>query len=308
MEFCNVYRTWRARPARLDRVGDCAWRKLHMSQAPALDLASVAYQTPQGKMLLHPLSLCLGAGQHLAIVGPNGAGKSTLLRLLAGSLQPSAGEIRCDGVPTRHWTPLERARQVALLGQADQADARLKVLDYVRLGCLPHRGRWRPAQLEAVVVEALERCNLRAFAGRSLGSLSGGERQRAHLARALAQQPRLLLLDEPTNHLDPRATLDLLQGIASLGITVVAVLHDLALVPQWADQVAVLQAGALLAYGTPAQALTPPVVHRVFAMHAFYLPHPTTAEPMLVMDTSAPAAPRTAARKSFFTTDGPTDT
>jgi iron complex transport system ATP-binding protein len=278
-----------------------------MTQALTVELQSVTYRTPQGKTLVQPTTLHLNAGQHLAIVGPNGAGKSTLLRLLAGTLQPSAGKIHYDGVSAENWTPLERAQQVALLGQTNQADARLNVLDYVRLGCLPHRKLLRPAQLEAIVAEALERCSLHGFRGRSLGSLSGGERQRAHLARALAQQPRLLLLDEPTNHLDPRATLDLLQGIASLGITVVAVLHDLALVPQWAHQVAVVQAGALLAYGTPAQALTPPVVHGVFAMHAFYLPHPTTAEPMLVMDTCAPAAPHATPRKSFFTTYGSTE-
>lgn len=275
-----------------------------MSQPLSLALEAVGYSTPQGTALVQPLSLQLAAGEHLAIVGPNGAGKSTLLRLLAGTLMPSTGTIRCDGVPMAQWTPLQRAQQVALLSQSDQADGRLNVRDYVRLGCLPHRKQLSPARVESTVEEALERCSLQAFRTRSLGSLSGGERQRAHLARALAQQPRLLLLDEPTNHLDPRATLDLLQGIASLGITVVAVLHDLALVPQWAHQVAVLQGGALVACGTPAQALTPRVVHQVFAMHAFYLPHPTTAEPMLVMDTTAPAPPSTQPaqpRKSFFT-------
>ena len=273
-----------------------------VNPAVQIQLQAVGYRTAQGRPLLDPVTLGLDAGQHLAIVGPNGAGKSTLLRMLAGILPPSCGQIRYDGVPLAQWTALERARHVALLGQSDQADARLRVRDYVRLGCLPHRSLARPAQLEAVVAESLERCNLQDLRSRSLGSLSGGERQRAHLARALAQQPRLLLLDEPTNHLDPRATLDLLQGIASLGITVVAVLHDLALVPQWAHRVAVLQGGALVAYGTPSQALTPRTVHQVFAMHAFYLPHPTTAAPMLVMDTCPPAQPKTAARKSFFTT------
>ena len=278
-----------------------------MNRALTMALHAVAYCTPQGKTLVQPTTLYLEAGQNLAIVGPNGAGKTTLLRLLAGTLQPSAGKILYNGVSSETKTPLERAQQVALLGQTDQADARLTVLDYVSLGCLPHRKLLPTAQLEALVTQALERCGLHGFRGRNLSSLSGGERQRAHLARALAQQPRLLLMDEPTNHLDRRAALDLLQGISSLGITVVAVLHDLALVPQWAHQVAVVQGGALLAYGTPAQTLTPPVVHRVFAMHSFYLPHPTTAEPMLVMDTCAPQAPHAAPRKSFFTTNSSTE-
>lgn len=265
----------------------------------ALALASVAYTTPQGKLLVKPLSLQLEPGQSLAIVGPNGAGKSTLLRLMAGMLSASAGVVQVGGQALHLQSPATRARSIALLGQNDHADGRLRVADYVALGCLPHRTQWRLEQVREHVEQSLQRCQLQRLRNRAIGELSGGERQRAHLARALAQAPRLLLLDEPTNHLDPRATLDLLQGVASMGITVVAVLHDLALVPQWAQRVAVMQGGALVAYDHPAVALTPLRLHHVFGLHAFYLPHPDTEQPMLVMDTKAPVNSH-AQRNSFF--------
>jgi iron complex transport system ATP-binding protein len=239
----------------------------------------------------------------MAIVGPNGAGKSTLLRLLAGLLVPSSGHILLNRQRLQDIAPLARARKFAILGQADHADARLRVHDYVALGCLPLRQTHAAAQLQAVVTDVLALCNLTALAPRSLGSLSGGERQRAHLARALAQRPQLLLLDEPTNHLDPRATADLLTLVRGLGITVVAVLHNLPLVPSWADQVAVLKAGALVRFEPPALALNPVTVHQVFAMHSYYLPHPHTEQPMLVLDTKPPEpAPGSAPqhRNSFF--------
>ena len=269
----------------------------------ALSVCNASFRTPHGTELIRPLSLSLAAGQRMAIVGPNGAGKSTLLRLLAGLLVPSSGHILLNRQRLQDIAPLARARKVAILGQADHADARLRVHDYVALGCLPLRQTHAAAQLQDVVTEVLALCNLTALAPRSLGSLSGGERQRAHLARALAQRPQLLLLDEPTNHLDPRATADLLSLVRGLGITVVAVLHNLPLVPPWADQVAVLKAGALVRFEPPALALNPVTVHQVFAMHSYYLPHPHTAQPMLVLDTKppdpAPGSPLQH-RNSFF--------
>lgn len=248
---------------------------------------------------MRPLSFSLAAGQRMAIVGPNGAGKSTLLKLMGGLLLASAGEIRLDGQPLHTMRPAHRARSIAVLGQNDQTDGRLRVQDYVALGCLPHRTSWSAEKVRIQIEQSIEQCRLNSLRQQAMSQLSGGERQRAHLARALAQAPRLLLLDEPTNHLDPRATLDLLQGVSTLGITVVAVLHDLALVPQWAQQVVVMQAGAMVACAPADQALSPPRVHQVFGLHAFYLPHPDTAQPLLVMDTRPPSTaghPRT----SFF--------
>jgi len=251
-----------------------------------LRLDALGYHTPAGRALLENVSLSLQTGERLAVVGPNGAGKSTLLRLLAGSLSPTTGSVGIDGQDLHKLSIQERARQIAWLPQHNAADVRMRVRDFVTLGCLPHRSLWANEHIDQTVQESIRVCDLHELQNQCLTRLSGGERQRTNLARALAQRPRLLLLDEPTNHLDPRASTDLLSAVASLDITVVAVLHDLGAVPDWACKVAILSRGCLVACDTPTRALTPSVVKQVFAASAFYLPHPKHHKPMLVLDRS----------------------
>ena len=275
-------------------------KPLAQASGVSLALCSAGYSLRHDKYLVKPLSLLVAAGEHLAIVGPNGAGKSTLLKLMAGILQPSTGQVVLGDQPLAELSLPERARCIAVLAQNDQTDGRLCVQDYVGLGCLPHRRHWSDQQVKQSIEQALLFCDLHSLRQHALSTLSGGERQRTHLARALAQAPRILLLDEPTNHLDPRATQELLQGVAALGITVVAVLHDLARVPPWAHRVAVMQQGQLLAVDTPAQALSPQRLQQVFGIQAFYLPHPVNQQPMLVMDP-LPRAAQGNASAPFFT-------
>ncbi|WP_415842234.1 ABC transporter ATP-binding protein, partial [Paracidovorax anthurii] len=189
-------------------------------------------------------------------------------------LAPAAGRVHWRGRDLSALPLGERARSVAVLSQDDAAQGCLRVWDYVALGRLPHEGRGEAAGHARAVREALRTCGVEALAPRALQSLSGGERQRVHLARALAQAPGLLLLDEPTNHLDLAARADVLALLRGLGITVVAVLHDLGLVPAFADRVWVLQAGRLVAEGTPAQALNGDCVSRVFGMELLHTRHP----------------------------------
>ena len=243
-------------------------------------LTDIGLQTPQGACLLDGVSFSLAAGQCCAVVGPNGAGKSSLLGVMSGRLKASAGTVHfgeAENLKSRlHANPLQRALQLAVVGQTEQADSRLTVLDYVALGRVPHQGRCSKAHHDAALAHALAVCGMARFSHRGLHSLSGGERQRAHLARALAQEPAVLLLDEPTNHLDLRARVELLDLVRGLGITVVAVLHELSLVPEFADQVLVLNKGQLVAQGSPQAALSADVVERVFGMSLVRAPHPET--------------------------------
>ena len=103
---------------------------------------------------------------------------------------------------------------------------------------------------------------------RPIGELSGGERQRVMLARSLAQQPHLLLLDEPTNHLDIRFQVELLQRVRSLGITTIAVLHDLNLAAAFADRLILMQRGEVLADGAPGEVLTPANLQLAYQIEA----------------------------------------
>lgn len=240
----------------------------------ALDLNGLGYRTPTGADLLQDVTLHLHPGETLAVVGLNGAGKTTLIRLLAGLLTPTSGTIELHGRPCNSMPSAERARQIAYVGQHDDADGRLLLSDYVALGTLPHRASMSPTEVADRVTEALDQVGLSEMASAPLEMLSGGERQRAKFARAICQAPRLLLLDEPTNHLDPAARGALLSTTLRLGITVVTALHDLTLIEAFASHVAVLSKGRLAAYGHPADVLQPETVNDVFGVNLYRLDHP----------------------------------
>jgi len=201
------------------------------------------------------LSIDVHAGQWIALVGPNGAGKSTLLSLMAGVLPASSGSVVCGGRELSQWAPRERARRIAWLAQAGDADGDISVRDVALLGRLPHHGLFGSpdANDHAIAVAAMVDSEVDHLGARKLSELSGGERQRALLARALAVQAPILLLDEPTAHLDAphqRTLVRTLRRRVAAGVAAVTVLHDLTLALQ-ADRVVVMVGGRLQAQGTP---------------------------------------------------------
>jgi iron complex transport system ATP-binding protein len=121
--------------------------------------------------------------------------------------------------------------------------------------------------------EVLSVTGLSALSEKPLRTLSGGEKQRAHIARALAQRPKLLFLDEPTNHLDPDAKGRMLSLIAGLGITVVMIVHDLVMIPEFASHVALMNNARLTAFGETKDVLTPEAVRNTFGVEYLLLPH-----------------------------------
>lgn len=209
----------------------------------------------------------LMAGRWVSVVGPNGAGKSSLLLALAGLL-PFQGQIGLQGRPLSQWPRTERARELAWLGQGQEAADDLTVHDVVRLGRLPHQG-WhaQPTPLDEQAVErAMQETGTWPWRDRALGSLSGGERQRVLLARALAVEAPVLLMDEPLANLDPPHQVRWWQTVRQLltqGTTVVSVLHEVSMA-LLADEVWVMQAGRLLHQGQPGD----PATHRALS-HAF---------------------------------------
>ncbi|MEI8703193.1 ABC transporter ATP-binding protein (plasmid) [Mesorhizobium mediterraneum] len=249
-----------------------------------LEAHDVGFRSLAGQSLVEDVSLRVEAGDRLAIIGPNGAGKTTLLRMLAGMVRPGLGEIRLGGRRLDHLAAIDRARKIAVVGQSDQPDPRLAVIDYVELGRVPHVGLRRRSEERDIVVEALKRTGMLKMLDRVIGSLSGGERQRAQIARAIAQEPKVLFLDEPTNHLDPRARAEILELVAELGVAVVAVLHDLSLVAPFASRVAVMNGGRLVGLDSPARTLTPALVREVFSVDVLRLPHPVEDRELTIFD------------------------
>lgn len=250
-----------------------------------LSANSVSYRIGD-KGLVLDASVTVTYGSRLAIIGPNGAGKSTLLRMMAGLLRPTSGAIHVNGVRLDELSALEKARQFAFVGQSDTPDGQLRAVDYVALGRIPHIGTRSRIDERTIVSDAMERAGVAQFAQRVIRSLSGGERQRLQLARALAQQPAILFLDEPTNHLDPKARSALLALVAGLGVTTIAVLHDLPLVAPFATDVAVMREGSIVATGTPDEALTPHVVSEVFDLDVLRLRHPYHDRELMVFEAS----------------------
>jgi cobalamin transport system ATP-binding protein len=230
----------------------------------AIDVRSLSVALA-GRQILHDVSLGVPSGGWLGLIGPNGAGKTTLLRAVAG-LVPASGEVTFDGAPAREMRARDRAKLVAIVAQRPVLPDAMIVSDYVLLGRTPHIAYLDTetrSDLE-IAAAALERLDVAEFAGRPLGTLSGGEQQRVVLARALAQATPTLLLDEGTNALDVGSQQQVLELVAELretdGITVISAMHDLTLASQYADSVALLGAGRVVAAGPPGDVIRPDLI------------------------------------------------
>ena len=199
---------------------------------------TVAYR---GHPALHHLSGDFRTGALSAVIGPNGAGKSTLLSVIAGMQPADQGQVQ---TPARE--------RMAYLPQRSTLDTLVPVTvqEVVAMGCWHRLGAWRrlDVRLRERVETALARVGLQDLGARLIGELSAGQVQRMRLARLLVQDAELLLLDEPFAAMDERTSADLLDLLAQWrreGRSVVAVLHEPALVRAHFDDVLVLAREAL---------------------------------------------------------------
>jgi iron complex transport system ATP-binding protein len=231
------------------------------------------------RWLLRGVSLRLRAGEVGVVLGPNGAGKSTLLSVLAGLLAPQEGSVCIDDQQVDMAHAARWATRRAVLPQETGVAFDFSAHDVVALGRYPHRQN--PSHLEErIVADALAATDVAHLASRGVGLLSGGERLRVQLARVLAQiweapaggASRWLLLDEPTAALDLRHQHEVLglvrRWAREQSVGVLLVLHDLNLALRYADQVWVLERGALRAHGTPDAVLTPSLLQQVWGVRA----------------------------------------
>jgi iron complex transport system ATP-binding protein len=223
-----------------------------------------------GRAIVDAVSLDARPGEFLALVGSNGSGKTTLIAMLAGLKRPHGGAVTLDGRPLSGMHRRNIARVLALVEQQAETGERLTARQAVELGRTPHFGALSPwgTRDDEIVARALEAVDMAHLADRLWHSLSGGERQRLHIARALAQEPKVLILDEPTNHLDVEHQLGLLALVRQRGGTVLAALHDLNHAAMFADRIAVMQGGRLVAVGPPSDVLTPELIGAVFKVAA----------------------------------------
>jgi len=225
------------------------------------------------RAVLQEVSLQATPGEMVVVLGPNGAGKTVLLRAVLGLIKRSRGSVRAGGDDPASLPAAERARRIAYLPQSRPLAWPVRVRDVVALGRYAHGAS--PARLggedAAAVVRTLSACDLDALSDRRCDTLSGGEISRVHLARAMAAETPILLVDEPTEALDPLhqyQVMRLIRAYADAGNCALVVLHEAALAARFADRLAWISGGRIVADGPPEETLTPERMAEVYGVRA----------------------------------------
>jgi phosphonate transport system ATP-binding protein len=213
-----------------------------------------AYQPTLKRPILNGVDLHINHGEFVALLGLNGAGKSTLLRSLVGLVAAKQGDIQICGKTVRPDQVNEVRKNVGFLFQGGGLVDQLSCLDNVLCGCLGELNTWQslwgfPKRDRRVAIQLLQKMGLQEQIYQKARQLSGGQRQRVAIARTLIQSPHILLADEPTTGLDVTGieqVMGSLQEMHDRGLTVVVVLHDLALAAKYAQRAIILQEGQVM--------------------------------------------------------------
>lgn len=233
------------------------------STKPVVSLCNLSLSYGHGKdacEVVHGVSLDVLPGEVLGLVGESGCGKSTIAKCVAGFLKPSSGDlVVCEGADEPKRGP--RRVQMVFQDPSSSFDPRRTLGQSVTEG-LRNAGTPKGEALEQAG-ELFERCGLaRELLGRYPHQVSGGQCQRAAIARALAARPVLLIADEATSALDVTVqaqVVTLLRELnAELGMAVLFICHDLALVQDFCDRVAVMREGRIVEVGLTEQVLSSP--------------------------------------------------
>jgi putative spermidine/putrescine transport system ATP-binding protein len=201
--------------------------------------------------VVRDLDLTVRRGEFMALLGPSGCGKTTLLRMIAGYLEPTAGQILINGTDAVRTPP--RLRNIGMVFQSYALFPHLNVTENVAFGLRMRKvGRGERTRR---VREALDLVGLGDLGDRRPAQLSGGQQQRVALARAVVLRPNVLLLDEPLSNLDARLRVQLRDELARVqretGLTTVLVTHDQEEALAVADRIVLLDGGRIAQEGSP---------------------------------------------------------
>ncbi len=223
-------------------------------------------KTFSGAKAVHALNnvhLHIPAGKIFGIIGPSGAGKSTLLRCINLLETPDQGEVWVDNVRLDTLSPKELRRARQKMGMIFQHFNLLSSRTVAENVAFPLEiAKVDPAQRRLAVAELLELVGLSDKANAYPAQLSGGQKQRVGIARALANKPRVLLCDEATSALDPETTKSVLQLLKSINeqfnLTIVVITHEMSVIQEICDLVAVLEHGTVQEWGPVVEVFTRP--------------------------------------------------
>lgn len=224
-----------------------------------LHLKNITKVYEDGYKAIDDITMAIADKEFIVLVGPSGCGKSTVLRMIAGLESISAGEIRIDGELVNHLSPKER--NIAMVFQSYALYPHMNVRDNIafplKMSGISKEARYR------LVAEVAETLQLTSVLDKKPGALSGGQRQRVALGRSMVREPKVFLLDEPLSNLDAKLRVSMRTEIVQLhrhlGTTFVYVTHDQTEAMTMGTRIAVLNAGKLEQFDTPANLYQNPV-------------------------------------------------
>ncbi|MEA3401935.1 MAG: ATP-binding cassette domain-containing protein [Armatimonadota bacterium] len=218
-----------------------------------VEIQDLSFTYPDGTEALHAVSLTLQEGASLGLIGPNGAGKSTLLLHLNGILHGS-GSVSVRGRPVEQWPSAELRATVGVVFE-DPTDQLFMptVLDDVCFG--PLNMGLAPEEARERAEDVLRSVGAQELADRAPHHLSAGQRRRVALAAVLAMEPELLVIDEPVMALDPEGREEVIALLAGLPQAKLIASHDLAMVLELCEEVAILDEGRIHAAGPAREVL-----------------------------------------------------
>ena len=204
---------------------------------------------------LKGITTSVGRGEKVVILGPSGSGKSTFIRTINRLDQHQRGDIIVDNIElTNDVRNIDAIRrEVGMVFQSFNLFPHLTVMSNITLAPMKVR-KWPRAQAEEVAIAFLERVGIPEQADKYPAELSGGQQQRVAIARALAMQPKIMLFDEPTSALDPemiKEVLDVMRELATSGMTMIIVTHEVGFAKEVADRVIMFDEGKIVEEAPP---------------------------------------------------------
>ncbi|MGQ4619266.1 ATP-binding cassette domain-containing protein [Nocardia sp. R7R-8] len=203
--------------------------------------------------VLRGIDIHVDAGKTVTVIGPSGSGKSTLLRVLNRLYEPDQGDVLLDGKSVLTENPDRLRQRIGMVFQHFNLFPHKTVAENVALGPRKLRGLSKD-QARALAVEQLEIVGLADKADSRPANLSGGQQQRVAIARALAMRPEIMFFDEATSALDPelvKGVLGLITDLASGGMSMVVVTHEMGFARTVSDSVVFMDQGQVVETGTP---------------------------------------------------------